>query len=172
MRAHDAVTDLPFSVSIILTSSAYHHITVLSPSLPERNLRTIKRTASNRNLLRPRLIVPTLQRSEPLHHPDRNIIRFSQRILLPQTDPGPSAERQVAPARAQRRISPAFWTEDFDVRAEDGGLPHHGVGVVDDAAVFGNEEGLQAVFAAAVREDGVFQGEAAEDRDGWVETEG
>lgn len=46
------------------------------------------------------------------------------------------------------------------------------MGVVDDAAVFGDEEGLETIFAAAVGEDGVFKGEAAEDWDGWVQAEG
>jgi hypothetical protein len=37
---------------------------------------------------------------------------------------------------------------------------------------FGDEEGLEAVFAAAVGEDGVFEGEFAEDGDGREQAEG
>jgi hypothetical protein len=127
-------------------------------SLPKRNLRPIARTASNSNLLHPRLRISTLQLPKSLHHPNGNIISFRQRILLSQTNSRPTAKRQIIPARSQRRVSPALRAEDVGVRAKSGGLAHHGVGVVDYTAAFGDEEGLETVFAAAMGEDGIFEG--------------
>jgi len=141
-------------------------------ALTERNLGPIPRTASHRNLLHPRLRIPTLHLRKPLHRPNRKIISLRQRILLPQANPRPAAKGQVIPAWSQRRIRPALGAEDSGVRAESRRLAHHGVGVVHDAVAFGDEKGLEAICAAAVGEDGVFEGEFAEDGDGGEEAEG
>ena len=143
-----------------------------TPSLPHRDQCPIKRTTSNSHILHPRLLVPTLQLAKSLQHPDRNIIRLGQSILLAQTSSRPAAERQVSPPRAQRRVVPALRAENVGVGAVDGFLAHGRVGVVEEFGAFGDEERLQAVFAAAVGEDGVFEGEFQEEGGGGVEAEG
>jgi hypothetical protein len=50
-------------------------------------------------------------------------------------------------------------------------LAHCRVDIVEDPGTFGDEDGLQAVFATAVGEDGVFHGEFAEDWRGRIEAE-
>jgi hypothetical protein len=122
-------------------------------------------------MLRPRLLVPTLQLAKRLQHPDRNIIRLRQRILLAQTNSGPAAERQVSPPGTQSRVFPALRPENVGVWAVDGFLAHGRVGVVEEFGAFGDEERLQAVDAAAVGEDGVFEGELHEEWGGGVEAE-
>jgi hypothetical protein len=141
------------------------------PSLPHRNHRPIPRATSNSHMLRPRLLIPALQLAKRLQHPDRNIIRLRQRILLAQANSRPAAERQVAPSGAQRRVFPALRAENVGVRAVDGFLAHGRVGVVEELGAFGDEERLEAVFAAAVGEDGVFDGEFLEQWGGGVEAE-
>ena len=91
---------------------------------------------------------------------------------MSQANPWPASKRQVVPARSERRIRPALGLELRGVGAEGRGLAHHGVGVVHYAVAFGDEERLEAVFAAAVGEDGVFEGEFAEDGDWGEEAEG
>ena len=81
-------------------------------------------------MLHPRLLIPTLQLPKALQHPDRDIVSLRQRILLAQTDPGPAAERQIAPARTQRWIRPALGSENVGVRAVDGALAHRRVDIV------------------------------------------
>ena len=141
-------------------------------TLRECNLRAIPRTASHRHLLHPRRRIPTLQLPKPLNQSNSNIVSLRQRILLSQANPWSTSERQVIPTWSQRRIRPALGFELRDIGAESRGLAHHGVGVVHYAVAFGDEERLEAVFSAAVREDGVFEGELAKDGNWGEEAEG
>lgn len=137
----------------------------------KRDLGPVPRAASHRHLLNPRLGIPALERLEPLHQPNGNVVSLRQRVLLPQAHPRAAAKRQVVPAWSQRRVRPALRSEDLGVGAESRGLAHHGVGVVHYAVAFGDEEGLEAVFTTAVGQDCVFEGELAEDGDWGEEAE-
>ena len=114
--------------------------------------------------------IQILQSIKPLQYPHNRKPSQRQRMLLTQTDPRSTIERQKLPARFP--TNPALGLEFFDVRAPDvRSVVHHVDGVVDFCA-FGDVDGGFLVGAAAKRECGVAGGAAGVEGDGGLESGG
>ena len=128
----------------------------MSMSWNQPNPRPIPRTERQPQSLHPGSRVPTLQAAELLHHPHKNIADLRQGIALTNTDPWSAIERQIAPARLQLPILPAFRAKYLCIWTVDVRSSMHGVDVVGDDRSFGDEDRGKAVFASAHREDCIF----------------
>lgn len=104
-----------------------------------------------------------------LHEPHNDVARLRQGKLLPQTDPGPTVEREELPSGLP--ANPALGLELVGVRAPNVLASVHCMnGVVDFFALPDVDRG-QPVRAAASRKGCVFGGAAAIDWDIGVEPE-
>lgn len=120
------------------------------------NPRPIPRTERQPQSLHPWSRVPTLQAAELLHHPHKNIADLRQGIALTNTDPWSAIERQIAPARLQLPILPAFRAKYLCIWTVYVRSTMHSVNVVCDDGSFRNEDGRETVFVSAHREDCIF----------------
>ena len=148
----------PYSVQASLLSSlAVHPSVTLTPSSVHPCVQCPRHT---RHLL------------ELLTHPYRDIADDPQRQLPAKTHARPAVERQVSPARPQRRLVPALRLELVRVRAPDARVAVHRPDVVAHAGAARDEDGGLAVQAAAAGQDGVDPGDAVVHGDGREEAKG
>ena len=141
----------------------------------QRNLRALPATKRQPIPLDPILRIAVLQRPKRLQQSHDRVTSLRKRILLTDTDSGPSIERKESPVRSQgpaRRVRrPALWSELQSVRPVDVGTAVHAVDGVHEDCVLGDEDWHLPIRAASPREDGVAEGDAGVCWDGREESE-